>query len=224
MLDIESIEKKIGYTFNDKSLLILAFTHSSFSSYSYEKLEFLGDSILGFYVADYLYRNYPELNEGELTKARANIVDKPPLKQAIIKLGLENYIQLGVSEKRNHIEKSDKLCGDLYEAIVAGIYLDSSIENAGKFIAETLVDTIDSVVNDKDNLTDYKSKLLEYCAKERLEWHFEYDKSGADHSPIFSVNLFVDNNCVASAKGTSKKKAGETVSKIAYDRLVKQKN
>lgn len=141
--NIESIENAVGYCFKDKMLLTRAFTHSSYSENSYEKLEFLGDSILNFVVADELYKRYGDLDEGDLSKARSNIVDKPPLKKFVIKNGLEKFIRLGASEKRNHIEKSDKLCGDLYEAILGAIYLDGDIAKAGKFVVYSLNDTIE---------------------------------------------------------------------------------
>ncbi len=214
MLDIAIIEKKIGYRFKDKSLITTAFTHASFSPYSYEKLEFLGDSVLSLVVTEYLYQNYPDFDEGELTKARAQVVDKPPLKQVIMSIGIEKYIQIGSGERQNHLEQSDKLCGDLFEAVLGAIYLDGGYDEAKKFVLSGLEKTINEVVKDKEALTDYKSKLFELCQKKRIEKRFEYEKEGEDHQPVFTAILYLDEKEVARAKGTSKKKAEQVACRI----------
>lgn len=219
MFDIAIIENKIGYTFKDKSLVTTAFTHVSFSVYSYENLEFLGDSVLSLVVSEYLYEKYPNFDQGKLTKARAQVVDKPPLKQVILSLGIEKYIMLGTGEKQNHLEKGDKLCGDLFEALLGAIYLDGGYANAKKFVLSGLEKTINEVVKNKDDLTDFKSKLFELCQKKRIEKHFLYEKTGEDHNPIFTAILYLDGKEVSRAKGTSKKKAEQTACQIALKTL-----
>lgn len=136
-------EERIGYTFRDKTLLRTCFTHSSYShehgGKNNERLEFFGDSILGFITTEYLYGKYPDLGEGQLTVYKQQLVSRKPLAAAINKLGLNDYILYGVGEKNNTPEHHEAACENLYEALVAGIYLDGGLAEAANFIKRTLL-------------------------------------------------------------------------------------
>lgn len=136
-------EERIGYTFKDKTLLRTCFTHSSYShehgGKNNERLEFFGDSILGFITTEYLYGKYPDLGEGQLTVYKQQLVSRKPLAAAINKLGLNDYILYGVGEKNNTPEHHEAACENLYEALVAGIYLDGGLAEAANFIKRTLL-------------------------------------------------------------------------------------
>lgn len=136
-------EERIGYTFKDKTLLRTCFTHSSYShehgGKNNERLEFFGDSILGFITTEYLYGKNPDLGEGQLTVYKQQLVSRKPLAAAINKLGLNDYILYGVGEKNNTPEHHEAACENLYEALVAGIYLDGGLAEAANFIKRTLL-------------------------------------------------------------------------------------
>ncbi len=136
-------EERIGYTFRDKTLLRTCFTHSSYShehgGKNNERLEFFGDSILGFLTTEYLFGKYPDLGEGQLTVYKQQLVSRKPLAAAIRKLGLNDYILYGVGEKNNTPEHHEAACENLYEALVAGIYLDGGLTEAANFIKRTLL-------------------------------------------------------------------------------------
>ena len=232
MFESAIIEKIIGYEFADKSLLQRAFTHSSFSDYSYERLEFLGDSILGCVVADYLFSNYKDFDQGTLTLIRANIVDKPPLVRVIKSLNLNRYMLLGKGEIQNNLQNSNKLCGDLFESIVGAIYMDveSNVQNvntsecngysmAKKFILANLEQTIIQTAKNHSTLIDYKSKLYDYCQKNRISVEFKSIQTGHSNEAIHTVKLYLDDVEVSSASATRKKEAEQTASRIAFNQL-----
>lgn len=222
MIDTAIIEKKIGYEFKDKSLLVRAFTHPSFSEFSYERLEFLGDSVLEIIVSEYLFINYKNYTEGDLTLIRANIVDKPPLIKIIKKLGLDNENYL-LCQKGLLI--TDKVRGNLYESILGAIYIDAGLETARKFVIHTLEETIIQTAKNKNSLIDYKSKLINYCAKNKISApQFLSQKEGKDNECMHSVNVVVDGKNLGFAKSTEKKVAEKLASEIAYKSLKNKTN
>lgn len=176
MLDnsvIDKIEQIINYTFNDKSLLDTAFTHTSFANentaFSNERQEFLGDSILNFVITELLY-NSSEANEGELSLLRSKMVSREPLGKIIDKLELLIFYKLGEGAvKENNI--SIKFKSNLFEAIVAAIYLDSDMIEAKKFILNFLP------INITKKMKDSKSLVQEYCQKEKIKWTYENSKA-----------------------------------------------
>lgn len=233
MFESAIIEKIIGYHFNDVSLLQRAFTHSSFSEYSYERLEFLGDSILGAVVAEYLFSNYKDYDQGKLTLIRANVVDKPPLVKVIKSLKLNDYMLLGKGEKQNKLQDSNKLCGDLYEAIIGAIYIDveqaikdgidimgyNGYSRAREFILSNLEQTIIKMAQNYSTLIDYKSKLYDYCQKNRIVVEFKSSQTGSSNNAIHNVKLYLDGVEVSSASGTRIKNAEQTASNLALKKL-----
>ena len=140
-------EEVLGYTFKDKVLLRACFTHSSYAhehggEKNNERLEFFGDSILGFVTAEYLMAKYPDLDEGRLTAYKQQLVSREPLSRAIEKSGLDQFLMYGEGEKKNSKENHQSANENLYEAIVAGIYIDGGIEEVKKFVKRTLFSKI----------------------------------------------------------------------------------
>lgn len=139
------IESRIGYTFRDGALLERALTHGSAESdpeKNYQSLEFLGDSILSFVVAKKLVELYPAANEGLLTKMRACIVSEQPLAETVTALGISENLRVGEGEKKNRLHEHDSIKSDIYESVVAAIYLDGGLKNAEKFVLKTLSEHI----------------------------------------------------------------------------------
>ena len=196
---LTEIQEKIGYTFKDDNLLRECFTHPSYLSntkeHDYDRAEFLGDSVLGFVVADYLYKK-GNSSEGSMTSEKQKIVSTIPLSIATRRLGVEKYVL-----KNESVKMTDKLCENLFEAIVGGIYLDGGLEKAKEFIYNNL---INAHVESCDN--NYKSQLNEYVAQHKLG-EIKYvvqDKIGKDNSPTFVVALHLNDKKVATGKGSRK--------------------
>lgn len=140
MKSIRELEKRIGYTFNNISLLETAVTHSSFANESrgraecYERLEFVGDSVLGFVTADFLYKRQPQLSEGSMTKTRSELVCEVSLHKIAEELGLGEYMRLGHGENNSGGRTRPSILADMVESVIAAIYLDGGMENAKRFI------------------------------------------------------------------------------------------
>ncbi len=217
------VENKIGYTFKNKDLLRQCFTHASYhkdkkKKRDNERLEFLGDSVLGFVVADYLYKN-KHSDEGVMTENKQGIVSKKPLASAIDKLSLDGYLL-----KNETLKVTDSLKENLFEAIVAGIYLDGGLEDARKFIIKNLI----SKLKDLNGVTssDFKSEINEFCAKQKLGTVKYKDKSkkGSDHDPIFEVQAILNDKVLATGSGKSKKLAQQKAAQTALKKLKKMVN
>lgn len=194
-LDIVEIEKKIGYTFQNKKYLTIAFTHASYAYLngleSNERLEFLGDSILGFVVSSKLYLMGED--EGDMTEHRKNIVSAKPLEEAIVKLDILHFLQTA-----DDVHLGEKRISSLYEALVAAIYLDGGILPVQKFIESTL-----SFVNRTEK--NFKGLLQEFL-QSKGSGMAEYtllDKVGQDHAPAFVVEVSAEGH---TAKGHGKKR------------------
>jgi ribonuclease-3 len=218
--EIRKIELTIGYVFNNKELLIRAFTHRSVLIYSktqsYEKLEFLGDAILDFVVAEYLCRKYFDMNEGDLTKLRAKIVSRNPLSLIIRNMDLMKYMVFGNGSYED--AASDKVYCDLYEAIVAAIYIDSNIDNARNFILKSLA----LLLNDKEllSLDDTKTRLQEYCQAAKVSLRYEQtDMQGPPHNPHYVYEVYVNGEMLGRGEGKTKKMAEQYASSQAIINL-----
>lgn len=221
--DVKECEKIIGYVFKDKSLIINAFTHSSYTNEhknypSNERMEFLGDSILGYVVAEKLYLEFSNKDEGFLTLKKQSLVSKTPLSKAIVKIGLDKHLILGEGEQKSG--KKQSLYENLFESIVAAIYLDAGIDEARKFILSTLD------FNDEDFYSDcvdddYKSKLLHLVQQRRLGEieYFEVTKSGPAHAPVFVMGVKIQGKTLATATAPSHKKGEQLAAKAAIDIL-----
>lgn len=218
------IERIIGYTFKDKQLLKACFTHKSYShekgGADNERLEFLGDSILGFVVADYLYKNNSKKSEGEMTFAKQRLVSKKPLSQAIKAIGLEKYIIFGNSVGNG--SGNSAFCENLFESIVAGIYLDGGLQFAKQFIQVFLIDEFIENGDEKQlQDEDYKSALqIQTQAKKLGSPKYELkEKTGPDHNPIFTVGVLINGETVAVGTGHSKNEASKDAARLALKKI-----
>ena len=211
-MDYTKLEKELGYTFNNKSLLEKALTHTSFAYEnkveSNEKLEFLGDAILEVIISKYLYNNYKNLREGEMTKVRATVVCEDSLYEVAKKHNFSDFLRLGRSEIANDGQKRPAILADSVEAIIAAIYLDSNIQNAETFILNNLKTAVEQASKNV-GMKDYKTVL-----QEKLQTHgtihIEYitiDEQGPDHAKIFTVELKVNGKVLTHGTGKSKKEA-----------------
>ena len=218
----DDLERCLNYIFKDKSLLATAFTHSS-SAYihhieSNERLEFLGDSLLNYVVTDYLFRNYKE-NEGFLSKIKANLVSAENLSTIIKKM---NVLQFLKSENFNPSNSMNVEC-DLFEAIVGAMYLDSSFEQAKKFIYEHLNLSKQQIEIVMKNFVDYKTKLQELVqkgGKNTIEYIL-IEKSGKAHEPYFTILLKIDGKEICTNSAKSKRLAESLCAKQAFEELSK---
>lgn len=210
-MDLSELEKKIGYTFIDKTLLKKALTHSSYSYEnkveSYERLEYLGDSILEFISSKYLYTHYKNLAEGEMTKVRADSVCEDSLYSVAVKHNFSDFLYLGKSERAS--KRSRKaILADTVEAVIAAIYLDSNLENAEKFIIENIKDQIE-YASQHVGKKDYKTVLQEKLqAKGRVTIKYNIiDEKGPDHNKEFTAEVLINNQRTQIGVGKSKKLA-----------------
>ncbi len=213
-------EKKIGYEFNDKSLLNRALTHSSYANelgtgLDNERLEFLGDSVLGFITAEYLFEHYKNKQEGELTKKRAYAVCEKTLFGYAEKIGLGDRILLGRGEEHTGGRHRPSIVSDAFEAVIAAIYLDGGIEEARKFV----LPFIEISAEENPVFKDYKSTLQEILQQNPTE-KFEYvvvGESGPDHNKEFIVEIHMNSNVIGRGVGGSKKKAEQQAAKSALE-------
>ncbi len=222
---LEDLEKNIGYCFSNKTYLKIALTHSSYSNESngklksYERLEFLGDSVLGIVTSDYIFKNCPELPEGELSKLRASLVCEKMLCEFSKKLDVGKYLRLSRGEKKSGGETRASLLADVFESITAAIYLDGGLEEARKFILKFIKKEIKSP--HLKTMRDYKTDLQEIVQK-NPEDKIEYvlvDESGPDHDKSFSVEVRLDENVIGKGEGKSKKEAEQKAAKKALSMM-----
>lgn len=215
------VETIIGYSFDNKDTINKALTHSGFNvdchsvKNNYQRMEFLGDALLDFVIADELYRRFPEYDEGMLTKLRANLVSKTPLAEIIDKTGIADCIYCD----KNTTKISDKMKSDIFEALVAGIYLDSKDIIAPKnFILKFLGEKIDKEV--KTDMVDYKSMLYEYANFNRMKLDFREDRrEGLPHNLTFYMSLLIDGEFISSGHGKTKREAEQMCCKSAFEKL-----
>lgn len=215
------VESIIGYKFNNRELLKRALTHSSSINHStdnnvgvgdYQRLEFLGDALLDFVVAEELFKRYPNNDEGDLSKMRAALVSKQPLSKVISAAGITRNIYY---DHNNQAGLSDKMKSDIFESLLAAIYLDSKdINIAADFILKFLGKALETISNNEN--VDYKSRLLEYCSSQKLVSRFECDDiSGPPHALVFYYSLYINDEFISKANGKTKKLAEQKCAKHA---------
>ena len=223
-IEMNTLEEKLGYTFQNRALLENALTHSSCANESRgklssnERLEFLGDSILGMVVADHLYRNHPDLPEGELTRTRAALVCEDSLVEVAKELGLGDYLRLGKGEEAGGGRQRPSIRADAVEAVLAAVYLDGGIGSARKIIQKYI---LSREVAGLTKPRDYKTALQELVQRENgqvLRYRLTGEE-GPDHNKRFFVAVDLNGNCVGSGTGRSKKEAEQMAAKAAIAAL-----
>ena len=224
---MKTLEEKLGYTFRDSSLLENALTHSSCANesrgklHSNERLEFLGDSILGMVVAEHLYRNHPDLPEGELTRTRAALVCEESLVEVAKELGLGDYLKRGKGEEAGGGRNRPSIRADAVEAVLAAVYLDGGIGSARKIIQKYI---LTREVSSLSGIRDYKTALQELVQRESgqvLKYRLT-GESGPDHDKRFFVEVDLNGTPVGNGEGHSKKEAEQMAAKAAIQKLRKK--
>lgn len=218
IFELSEAEKTLNYVFKDKTLLRTCFTHSSYSNEnkscsSNERLEFLGDSVLGLVVSECLFLRDKEYREGVLTSEKQKYVSSVPLAETTKKLGLNRFLLLGVGNRFDIDNKS--VCENLYEAVVGGLYLDGGMEVAKKFIYATLLND----TKKEKKVLDYKSELQVYTQKNKmgLPVYKTLSETGKSNNPLFKVAVLVENKTVGEAFGNKKSVAEQACAKKALE-------
>ena len=211
-MNLEKLEKNIGYTFNNKQLLKNALTHTSYAFENHiqsnEKLEFLGDSILEFISSKYLYEHFPKLTEGEMTKVRADIVCESSLYKIAKEHNFSDFLYLGKSELSAHKEARPAIMADSVEAVIAAIYFDSSLEEAENFIIKNLSKAAE-IASKHVGEKDYKTVLQEILQKDgevKIQYEIIKEK-GPDHDKTFTAEVKCNGKSLAIGEGKTKKAA-----------------
>ena len=220
-----SLEEGLGYIFENRKLLENALTHSSYANENRERrlpdnerLEFLGDSILGFVVADYLYRRFPEKPEGELTRIRADLVCETNLAKAAGTIHLGDFLLLGHGEDHGGGRKRDSIVSDAMESVIAASYMDGGFE-AAKGIIDRLI--LRDVPTGRAHNFDYKTALQELVQRKKdQELHYVLTgESGPDHDKHFEVEVCLNGAPVGKGSGSSKKRAEQSAAEAAIEAL-----
>lgn len=222
-----NLAARLKVAFSDYSLLHQALTHTSFANESRdasvrhnERLEFLGDAVLDLAVGDYLYRQFPAMPEGELTKARARIVCEPTLAACANKLGIGEYLLLGKGELITGGRQRISILADAFEAIIGAIYLDSGYANATQFVVAHLANEL-ALVESGDYVSDYKTSLQEVIQRngdKRIAYEV-VDERGPDHEKMFVVTVSISGENFGIGYGKSKKEAEQQAAREALKKL-----
>ena len=222
---METIEKKLGYDFKNRGLLINALTHSSYanenrgrSCESNERLEFLGDSVLGLVVADALYRRFPELPEGRMTRMRAQLVCEESLHHVASELGLGEYMRLGRGEEHTGGRNRTSILADAVEAVIAAMYLDGGMLVASAFIERYILSALDA---GHISFGDCKTELQELVQRKSgsvLTYEL-LGESGPDHDKTFTSQVSINGRPIGSGSGRTKKEAEQAAARAALMEL-----
>ena len=224
MSNVCDLLKKLHITYKDIAIYEQALTHPSYNGevntkhQDYEKLEFMGDAVLGYVTADLVYKNRPEMSEGNLTKLRSVLVSTKPLAAYARKIHLDEYVSIGHSITQAQVKESDKILENVFESLVGAIYLDAGLNSAYRFIKKVLLNDILSY--DADNLTDYKTKLQEEIQAEHRDavQYVTVSQSGPAHDRTFTVQVRYNDIILGTGTGKSKKKAEEMAAKDALSK------
>ncbi len=223
---MDSLEKKLGHVFRDRALLATALTHSSYANENRgrgecnERLEFLGDSVLGMVVADALYRRFPELPEGRMTRLRAQLVCEESLHRVASELGLGEYVRLGRGEEHTGGRRRTSILADAVEAVIAAMYLDGGLETAKAFIERQILSALDGS-GPAMRVEDCKTELQELVQKKSGQ-SLSYEllgESGPDHDKTFTSQVSLNGRPIGSGSGRTKKEAEQAAARAALEAL-----
>lgn len=225
MKDFEQIEKKLGFKFKNKELLVQAFTHRSyinenpeFNLSHNERLEFLGDAVMELIVTEHLYKDHPDKTEGDMTNWRAALVNAKMLTSVAEELGFNDFLLLSKGEAKEGGKARAYILANSWEAVVGAIYLDSGYEAAEKFIKKYLLSRLPEIIKE-GSYKDSKSKFQEE-AQEKVSITPNYKvikESGPDHNKKFVVGVYLGESLVAEGEGSSKQEAEESAARSALE-------
>jgi ribonuclease-3 len=229
--DKKNLETILGYSFINPSILEKALTHSSYSHEirhttveHNERLEFLGDQVLGLLVSEFLYKKYPDSEEGNLSHLRAHLVEAPSCASYALKLNLQDFIKLGKGEARNQGKGREGLMADLFEAIVGAVFLDGGFDAVYVFFEDKLVPLLDEHL--KNPPLNYKAELQKICQKDHKVYplYKVLEESGPEHSKLFTVGVYQLENLLGLGTGNSKKQAEMQAAKTALEAIINRGN
>lgn len=226
MKDFSPFEQSIGIVFADKALLQRAFTHRSFINENprsglehNERFEFLGDAVIELIVTDYLFRNFPTHNEGELTAFRSALVNAIIMGEVATELNMNDYLLLSKGESKDTGRARQTILANTYESFVGGLYLDQGYEPCKQFITDTLFPRLETIIKEK-SWKDAKSQVQEE-AQERVGTTPSYEvlsESGPDHDKHFTIGIFFGTQKIAEGKGKSKQEAQQNAALAALEK------
>ena len=221
-----ALEERLGYSFRNRALLETALTHSSYANENRasgivcnERLEFLGDSVLGVTVADFLYRHFPDMPEGRMTRLRAELVCEQSLHRVALELHLGDYLRLGKGEEHNGGRKRASILSDAVEAVIAAMYLDAGMETAAGFIHRCLLDDVRAI--ETPTFTDYKTSLQELVQRHSGQV-LSYElvgEEGPDNAKTFRVQVCLNGDPIGRGIGRTKKEAEQAAAANALEAL-----
>ncbi len=226
--EMEELAAHLGFPGMDPELLHLALCHSSYANeqencenFGNERLEFLGDAVVGYTITEDLYNRYPHLREGQLSKIKSVVVSKRILAQRTHELGLSKYLLLGKGEEQTGGRHRFSILGNLFESVVGAIHLACGIESSKRFVLEQLREEIDKSVRG-ESIIDYKSQLQELVQRDYgvLPIYRLFSAMGPDHDKDFVVEVFVRNRKIGQGEGKSKKRAEKAAACSALQTLV----
>lgn len=220
---MEDLEKKLGYRFRDRELLRNALTHKSYNEggrnhgVDNERLEFLGDSVIGLAITDAIYRRGRDLREGDLAKLRAHLVSSKTLFRVAKSLGLGGHILLGRGEEKNDGRRNAKIVSSSLEALVGALYLDSDFATALGVVGELFREILDTLIAEDLRINDYKSELQELIQKHRniLPVYKVVSESGKPPDTVFRVAVYLDEQEIGSGTGRNRRQAEQEAALLA---------
>jgi len=228
--DLGDLEDRIGYRFRKMDLLEEATTHKSFMNEgrrlgvtrNNERLEFLGDTVLGLVIAEYLMVNFPKYPEGILSKFKGRVVSEPTLASVSRSLGIGGFLLIGKGEELTQGREKSSLLADALEAIIAAIYLDGGLDASRNFIIGQFRSVIEQTIQ-VDSIQDHKTDLQEYCQREleTLPVYQVKDQRGPDHQKEFDIAVVIRGKIYGEGSGRSKKEAEQKAAKDALERLAR---
>ena len=223
-----ALEERLGHSFQNRALLETAVTHSSYANENRasgivcnERLEFLGDSVLGVTVADFLYRHFPDMPEGRMPRLRAELVCEQSLHRVALELHLGDYLRLGKGEEHNGGRERASILSDAVEAVIAAMYLAAGMETAAGFIHRCLLDDVRTI--ETPSFTDYKTALQELVQRQSGQV-LSYElvgEEGSDHAKTFRMQVCLNGEPGGRGTGRTKKEAEQTAAASALEALRK---
>jgi ribonuclease-3 len=218
----DPVEAQLKIKFNNKSLLTLAFIHRSFWNENQslaiehnERLEFLGDSVLGLLIADFLFSRYPDLDEGFLSSLRSQLVDAPACASYVQKLGIADFLLLGKGEQMNHGKGRESILADLFEALIGALYLDQGLEGVKAFFFSRFQEEISKIISMPQR--NWKAELQDYTQKkfQQTPVYKVIDESGPPHKKWFKISVHINEQLCGEGEGASKKEGQTEAAKQA---------
>ena len=221
--DLKIFEKNIGYSFKDIEHLKIALTHKSFideepKSPTNQRYEFIGDTILDFDLSLFLFDNYPNLDEGSLTKIRSGAVDQNALVNLAKEINIGKFLFMSKPEESTGGRDKSSILEDAVEALIAAIFFDGGLDDVNKFISKFIYPLIDKLSKNPGQ-KDYKTRLQEYYAKKGQKVTYTAKSEGPDHNKQFNAQVILENKIIGKGIGKSKKNAEQMAAKDAFSKM-----